>query len=702
MRDTFEVNDVEYKLFYARNKDAYAFCKDPSKYLKPGLIGIDIETTYRDKYEGDKDAGLLAHKSRVRTIQLCDGESTVVLDLFHIKDGYLANNKEAIMALFTWLQEQRLVAHNALFETCHLQRIAYLHGILKPLNIWCTMNMFRLIVQSQDHEHRQYKASLAAVSKQVLNIEVGKDTQTSDWSSRVLTQEQIDYCAADAVLPLVLFEAMEPKLVELELDQIYVLNTKAQEPIAHMNLHGIAVDKHLHDNMITQWEAGELEYGTIVGKLLNKDKLSNLTEEAIEELIINKVVAAWREEMLEVCEALYGDYNSFWGHIHKLDELQEVEEDKGRKRALRRVKKNLEEYWVNLDSTKQLSDWLADNLDADVLELWPKSEKSGYLKTDVEALKAHEDLEIVEPIMKYKRFKKLHSTYGDGLNKFFVEHDDGSYRIHPSFSLCYTATGRMSSFEPNLQNQPRDAEFRKLYVPCASDRKLLVSDFSQIEVRVAAYTAQDPILTQIYDKGLDVYKATVALMMGKSIEDVTARDRQLGKVAVLSLLYGSGPTRLREQANKPPYNLNLTMEEAEDAVVRFREAYPVYREWQTTVSKKAEHTLESLTPSGKLRKLDPDKSYTTSMNTPVQGAAAEIMLHAMVNIFNSLLESGADARLVNVVHDEVIVDCHEDCVDEVKEYIKGGMEQAMVTIFPEATLLGLVDVGVGDNWAEAK
>jgi DNA polymerase-1 len=463
------------------------------------------------------------------------------------------------------------------------------------------------------------------------------------------------------------------------------------------------VNKHLHDELIEQWGVEMQEVQPKIARLLNEDRWAELDSEEVEDLLLAKVVAKYKSEFAEVVDSLTtGRYEAA---LHWADELQsrwEVEEDAGLRRAQRRVWKNIVEFNYSIDSSRNISDWMEDNVDADILDTWPRTENTGVLKTDAYAFATHPEVEALQPILTYKKAKKKHSTYGKSLQEFFIEHPDGSHRIHPAFSLCWTGTGRMSSFQPNLQNQPSDAEFRNIYVPAAQDRVLLISDFSQIEVRVAAYISGEPGLIEVYEKGLDVYSATAARMFDLPLDQVGkgTRERQLGKIAVLSLMYGSGPTRLRAQARSPKFNLNISEEEAADVVEKFRQAYPVYRAWQKKVAEIGENTGYSFTELGKRRALDPDKTYTTSMNTPVQGTAAEIMLDSMVRIFNGLVDTKQDARLVNVVHDEVVVDSHETCADAVSEIIKKSMEAAMLNIFPQATLKGLSSVDRVKAWGE--
>ena len=740
MERTFKVGEDEYNLVYLRNEEALKFCLDPSNYFSNEVIGFDIETTHRDKYKGHHDAGLLPKKTRIRTLQFFDGDTAVVLDLFHVRDGYIIAQekyKEHVTRLCEYFYEVKLIAHNSLFELSHLQNFMSALGLYKkPLEIPCTMNMFSLIMQAQTHEWRKYSRSLANVSKMLLDLDVGKETQRSDWSSRVLTQEQIEYAAGDAVLARDIMFALAPKLKELGLVECFKRNTRAQGPISTMRVNGIGTDYKLHSEMIESWKQEAFRFKTELGSKLNAG-----IEETIEagygtvrQLLLYKVVSSQHTKLLEFLEYKGEDSWTYEKVQATVDELQEEQardyynvdmkdkspearEKKRFRRALRRCLKNLKSVIVDPGSSKQMSDWLETELDDHILQSWPRTGDpepteeadqeytgNGYLKTDAPTLHLHRDLEVVKPLLGYKKLAKKVSTYGSKLADWYVG-EEGRRIVYPSYSLCYTHTGRMSSFAPNLQNMPADPEFRDIFVAKGEEgqRSLLVCDFSQIETRVAAYVSKEPGLIEVYEKGLDVYSATAARMFNLPLEECGKGtiQRKLGKIAVLSLLFGSGPKRLREQAKGPMYNLDMTLEEAQDIVDKFRAAYPTLRDWQVMVSNQAKDDLVSYTRGGKIRALDPDMSYTTSMNTPVQGTAWDIMSEAMIAIDTKVLEEGLDAHLVNVVHDEVILDCAVEAIERTSEIVKKAFEDSLLLFFPGQTTLKLAKPEAVYRWGQA-
>ena len=591
------IHDVEYSYRYLKDQEVYDYIESKELPKNKKLLGIDIETYARKDYEGDDDAGLLSHKSKIRTLQLYDGHESVILDFMGSKGEYLLSDHELFVKLYEILKSHHLVAHNALFETNHIQRVAYLHDILVPLDILCTMNMYRLIIQAKYTEPAKFRAGLQPVAKMVLGFELPKEQQRSDWSRPELTKEQIDYCALDAILPYLLFTALSNNLEEYGLEDIFILNTKAQEPVSHMNLHGITIDSKHHESMCEDWVEKIAEYEIDCLELLNEEQLDITLVEAFK-IFFEKVKLKDIPE-LELCILEEFNLQHLLLDIKHIEELLEHKElDIKKRRAYRKILKNIDAYMVNPSSSKQLSEWLREHLDEKILENWPEAPRSKNLKTDADAFNAHKELPIVKPISQYKKYTKLYSTYGKGINKFFVKHNKRQV-VHPNFSLCFTDTGRMSSFKPNLQNQPArgiGSELRKIFVPRDKNHKLLVADFGQIEIRCAAYISEDPVMINAYKTGQDIHAITASSMSGKTQKNTTEDEWKLlrygAKAINFGLLFGAGAPTLKKYAFKT-YGVHMSDKEAEKAVAVFRETYPGYRKWQKKQAAKIEDAIEN-------------------------------------------------------------------------------------------------------------
>jgi DNA polymerase-1 len=204
-----------------------------------------------------------------------------------------------------------------------------------------------------------------------------------------------------------------------------------------------------------------------------------------------------------------------------------------------------------------------------------------------------------------------------------------------------------------------------------------------------------------FRNGIDLHALTAATVAGKPLESVTKQERQKAKALNFGLLFGLGVDKYVQYA-KLSYGVNVTYEEADESIRTWRELYSRYREYQLAQALEGETTLRVRTPMGKLRALDPGNTYGTAMNHPVQGGAAECMLFALIALNKMFTDNNLDARLVNCVHDEVVVEAREDLVEEVKHCIETAMVSGFLRVFPEGITRDLVEVGLGYSWAEAK
>jgi DNA polymerase I len=349
---------------------------------------------------------------------------------------------------------------------------------------------------------------------------------------------------------------------------------------------------------------------------------------------------------------------------------------------------------VNPDSPAQLAAWLTSNLPTEALVSWPRT-KTGALSTDADTL-AGLTLPALEPLARYKGARKLLSTYGTS----YAGHlHPVTGRIHASFLLGATATGRLACRTPNIQNPPRGADFRALFAPTGG-RVFVVADYSQIELRVAALVSGDDAMLKAYADGEDLHRKTAAAVLGKAPADVTKAERQMAKAVNFGLLFGQGVKGLQRYA-KASYGVDMGETEAKRARSAFFAAYPGLSKWQTRTRTAAERAGQVRTPGGRVRNLEGTRSLATeSLNTPIQGGAAECLLAAMTNLEPRLVQLGA--ALVNVVHDELVVECDPERAADVAAAIVDAMTRGFLSVFPEGSTRELVDAHSGPNWAAAK
>jgi DNA polymerase-1 len=312
--------------------------------------------------------------------------------------------------------------------------------------------------------------------------------------------------------------------------------------------------------------------------------------------------------------------------------------------------------------------------------------------TAEEKLKEADDGHLVPLVLAFREASKR-AQQAESL----IDHIQQDGRIHGRFEPLGTATGRFSSKEPNLQNIGR-GEIREAFT-APQGKRLIVADYSQVELRAAAAIAGETKMIEAYKAGADLHKRTAASILGKSEDEVTKADRQLAKAAGFGNLYGqSAPGLVRYAAT----SYGVTMDEDEATRIRqaFFRTYSRLRQWHGLSHNQAESGVTEVRTRTGRRRLIPDTAsewerFTALVNTPVQGGTADGMKHALVLIHERLPKS---ARIVSTVHDEVVVECHEQSADDCREIITTAMVEAMTALFPEVPVE--VETNICTTWAE--
>ena len=271
-------------------------------------------------------------------------------------------------------------------------------------------------------------------------------------------------------------------------------------------------------------------------------------------------------------------------------------------------------------------------------------------------------------------------------------------RIHAQYRQMGTETGRLSCSNPNAQQIPRTADFRSLFI-AAAGYILVVADFSQVELRVAAQLSGEQRMIDAYLANRDLHTETAALMTGVSQDKVTKSARTSAKVANFGLLYGAGPATLQKQA-VAQYGIDMSMEEASEIVQNFRLAYPRLYDWQREEGNKT--TAAISTKFGRRRMLVGfNDKYTTRINTQVQGTAGDIAKIAIFKLWKEICSAPVgQARLIAMVHDEIVLEVKEDQVEHWGAVLKQCMESAGSDICTDVPIVAEVSHGL--TWADAK
>ena len=348
----------------------------------------------------------------------------------------------------------------------------------------------------------------------------------------------------------------------------------------------------------------------------------------------------------------------------------------------------------NINSTQQFGRILFDKLGLPPV----KKTKTGY-STNADVLEKLRDKHpIVEAVLDYRQLAKLKSTYVDGLTKVIAA--DG--RIHTSFQNTVTATGRLSSTEPNLQNIPvrteLGAELRKMFVAPAG-RVLVDADYSQIELRLLAHIAGDEHMIAAFRTGEDIHTVTASQVFGVPPEQVTHEMRRRAKAVNFGIVYGISDFSLSQ-------DIGVTRAEAKAYMEKYFEKYSGVHAYMTQVVERAKADGYVSTLMGRRRWLPELKSSNfnlrsfgerVALNMPIQGTAADLIKKAMLRVDGRLRREGLEARLVLQVHDELIVECPEGEAEQAQRLLAEEMEHVAELAVPLTA-----EAHAGKSWAEAK
>lgn len=347
----------------------------------------------------------------------------------------------------------------------------------------------------------------------------------------------------------------------------------------------------------------------------------------------------------------------------------------------------------NINSPKQLGEVLFEHMQLPN----GKKTKTGYSTAADVLEKLAKDYPIVSKILEYRQYTKLNSTYAEGLVSCIKE--DG--RIHSKFNQTITATGRISSTEPNLQNIPIRMELgrliRKVFVP-KEDYVLIDADYSQIELRVLAHMSEDERLIQAYKTNEDIHKITASEVFHIPFEEVTALQRRNAKAVNFGIVYGISSFGLSE-------DLSISRKEAAEYIEKYFATYPSVKKFLDDLVEKAKECGYVTTMFGRKRPIPELKSSNfmqrsfgerVAMNSPIQGTAADIIKIAMLRVQERLKEEKLRSRLILQVHDELLIETHKEEIEQVKDILAEEMQTATTLSVPLD-----IDMNIGANWYEA-
>ncbi len=353
---------------------------------------------------------------------------------------------------------------------------------------------------------------------------------------------------------------------------------------------------------------------------------------------------------------------------------------------------NLAGLEFNINSPKQLADVLFNKLN-----LTYEKKKGEKVSTSIEVLeKLRDKHEIIDKIIFYRTVSKLSTTYAKGM----IEYIDTNNKIHTSFNQCETATGRLSSENPNLQNIPIKTElgkkFRKVFIP-SPNTKFIDADYSQIELRVLAIMSKDKELINAYKTGEDVHTITASQVFSIDKSNVTDEMRRKAKVVNFGILYGMSSFTLGE-------DLKIDIKDAREYINRYFDKYKNVKEYLDNAVKNAEETGKTTTYYGRNRYIPEFKSNSpmirafakrVAMNSPIQGTASDIIKIAMLNIESELDKNNLKSRMILQIHDEILIECVSGEDEKVREILNKCMKDSFTFDIPLA-----INIKVGSNFEE--
>ncbi|MEZ4938892.1 MAG: DNA polymerase I [Crocinitomicaceae bacterium] len=350
----------------------------------------------------------------------------------------------------------------------------------------------------------------------------------------------------------------------------------------------------------------------------------------------------------------------------------------------------------NVDSPKQLGVVLFDNMK---ITDKAKKTKTGQYSTSEDVLaKLENEHPIVPKILSYRKLKKLKSTYVDALPELVLQ--DG--RIHTHYMQTVTATGRLSSNNPNLQNIPirseEGREIRKAFIPRNENFTLMASDYSQIELRIIAALSGDENMIQAFKSGHDIHSATAAKVFGVDIKEVTREDRSKAKAVNFGIVYGQSAFGLSQQ-------LGIKRGEAKEIIDSYYAQYPKIKEFMhqyvelakeqgyvETIMKRRRYLKDINSANAVVRGF----AERNAINAPIQGSAADIIKIAMIKVQDAMEKANLKSKMLLQVHDELVFDVHKEEIDQMKKLVKENMENAVELVVPMET-----EMEVGANWLDA-
>jgi DNA polymerase I-like protein with 3'-5' exonuclease and polymerase domains len=636
-----DLSNPDYDFIYKESQLHFMVTRLEELEKFDGWLGVDTETS-----------GLDPHRDRVELIQIASDDYCLIVDLNLFRKGEerQVNWDQAQAFPLKALLESRKtkVLQNAQFDLNFLRA----EGVALGGSLFDTMLCARVLNNGSG-----WKNDLGSLVKRYLKVEIDKSNQKEDWTQRPLPEDMLQYAARDAICLPRMAPLIKQRLTEDGMWPTAKFELDCLRPIAAMSFNGLGFDRAAAQKLQVQLEEE---------KRIGRDALVALLDER---MVARKQPGLPRDED--------GSFNL-------------RAKDSG---AIRLGTKKYKGF--NPDSPMQMADALMKagvmlrpnekgkyTVDQNLLALVRRDMKADGLKTD-----------LIDTYLAWKESATLCKHI-----KTLLEAAGDRDRICASYRQLGTETGRCSCAGPNLQQVPRSQLFRSLF-PARKGWTMVVADYSQVELRVAADLSQEPAMMDAINRGMDLHTTTACLMLNKDPNEIEKAERQSAKIANFGLLFGAGAATLLKQAIAQ-YGVEWTEQEAKTIVKQWHAAYPGLRQWQLETGER--ETKAIFTKSGRRRLCMTERSgkFTTRINTEVQGTAGDITKGALVRLWNYLRVYPGEALLVGTVHDEILLEVKDEFVDQWKERLVKAMENAGKALITSVPISAEVDAG--PSWADAK
>ncbi len=628
---------------YQLLKTEYEIRRVCSELLGLEAVGLDCETTDLDPRKGD-----------LRLLQLSDGKTTFIIDLYDFPNGLPSCLKE-----FLESDTPRKVMHNAKFD-CLWIRVKL--GIVVG-GVFDTF-LSDVMVAAATLGINMYKHGLEDCARRYLKIDVDKTLQSSNWAG-VLEPSQYEYAALDPKITLNLRPVYIDKIIQNGLQNTARIEFGAVHAFGELEFNGFPCSRERYEDLLVRLKKDETTTHKILKKIV--DPTRPLHKRSVQP--------------------------SMFADIAELDP-----------------------WAINLNSTQQIRKAFRElgvpifdpKTEMDIIEQYRKQEKPFATSTaykEIEPLSVH--YPVLKPLLDYRSAEKAITSYGTWLDPSDpVIQADG--RIYCNFWQLKAETGRTACADPNLQQVPKEDYFRSCFL-APEGRKLVVADYSQFELRILAELCKDPAMMKVFNDGLDLHTMTTSGVFGIPYDEIAAnkekydKQRGFGKILNFSVAYGIS-------AWAYALKTHCTLAEAEQYLADFATTYPVMNDWLINTGNEGLRTLRSQTlggrvvafmkPTGEPRSKElrgqQNAVRRNARNTPIQGTNADVLKVALPRVLKAI--QGYDAKLVHEIHDEIVVETSEDCAIEVGLILEREMKQSAEEYVKTVPIE--VEASVCDDWSQ--